>query len=703
MNYQREAPQAGQPEGHRDEQQVNNEYSTKNATPREQIDTFVDGLFRRVTLGRGFASLRSFYDDGSNRVFRIATVRLSDLKVLADAAEKQAKLAASCKEPVVFCPPIAVFSNEEHAGEKDIAEGLALSVECDKRPRDAKAKLEQVLGPATLVVGSGGKWTDPETKEVQDKLHLHWRLRKAARDSETLQRLKRARELATKLVGGDHTNKPVCHPIRWPGSWHRKAEPTLCQIQEQDLDREIDLNAALAALATVTLASKDDVECERAEGDSPDWAERIKSILTGDAYHEPLNALAMKMLNAGMNDAAAGNALMGLMENAPEPHDKHWRARCEDIPRAISTAREKIEARKQQPPLPFIDMSRWDSEPVPDQEWTVPYKIPIQECAIFSGEGGAGKSMEGLHLCAAHTIGGSCWHSMPKQGPAIFIDAEDTEAVIHRRLAAVREHYRVTFADLIKGGLHTISLVGRDPVLATVNRSGKIEPTALYRQLLEAAGDIKPIQTVIASSANVFAGNENDRSQAQQFIGLLVRIALVANGSIILISHPSLTGINSGSGMSGTTGWHNAVRARFVMKSAKPEEGEQPDTSLREIEFKKNQHGAKSESVIVRFENGMFLPVPGRGSFDQIARDVRAEEIFLELLHRLRGQNRFVSDKPSVAYAPTVFAREEEAKREEITKANLTAAMIRLFATGKIWNEPHGKDSLKSFRIAVRG
>src|SRR5262249_31790571 len=148
-------------------------------------------------------------------------------------------------------------------------------------------------------------------------------------------------------------------------------------------------------------------------------------------------------------------------------------------------------------------------------------------------------------------------------------------------------HYDVTFADLIKGGLHTMSLVGRDAVLATASRSGKVEPTPFYRQLLQAAGDIKPKAISIASCANIFTGDENSRPQVQQFIGLLTRMAMVADGSVVLISHPSLTGINTDTGLSGSTQWHNAVRARFFMRGVKPESGEQPDDNLREIVFKK--------------------------------------------------------------------------------------------------------------------
>jgi RecA-family ATPase len=219
--------------------------------------------------------------------------------------------------------------------------------------------------------------------------------------------------------------------------------------------------------------------------------------------------------------------------------------------------------------------------------------------------------------------------------------------------------------------------------------------------MLEAAGDIKPIQIVIASSPNVFAGSEIDRSQVQQFVGLLTSVTIVANGSLVLCSHPSLSGISSGSGLSGTTQWHNAVRARFFMKGVKPADGEQPDNDLREIEFKKNQYGKISDSIVLRYQAGMYLPVPG-ASLDKLAREAKAEEIFLELLRRLTAENRLVSDKKSSAYAPAVFAREDEARKAGITSPDFAEAMRRLFAAKKIWNEPCGRPSRPSYRIALK-
>jgi RecA-family ATPase len=213
---------------------------------------------------------------------------------------------------------------------------------------------------------------------------------------------------------------------------------------------------------------------------------------------------------------------------------------------------------------------------------------------------------------------------------------------------------------------------------------------------------LKPLAIGIAASANVFAGNENDRAQVQQFVGLLTRVAMVANGSLVLISHPSLTGISSESGLSGTTQWHNAVRARFFLRGIKPENGEPIDHDLRELVFKKNNYGPVSESIVLRWTNGLFLPVDGV-SFDQAMKEAIAQEVFITLLKRLYAQDRYVSCKTGTNYAPALFAREDEAKRAGLNKKDLERAMRLLFACtpAAIKNEEYGKTSRPSYRLTA--
>jgi RecA-family ATPase len=178
-------------------------------------------------------------------------------------------------------------------------------------------------------------------------------------------------------------------------------------------------------------------------------------------------------------------------------------------------------------------------------------------------------------------------------------------------------------------------------------------------------------------------------------------LAMVAEGSVTVLSHPSLQGIASGSGISGSTAWHGAFRFRQYLKGVKPEEGE-PEGDLRELQFKKNQYGPTGETVVVRYQNGLFLPEAGMASLEQIAHEAKADEVFLELLRQLSEQNRYVSDKKSRSYAPAVFAEEDTAKKAGMTSKKLAAAMQRLFTAGKVWNEPCGRPSRPQYRLAVK-
>lgn len=347
------------------------------------------------------------------------------------------------------------------------------------------------------------------------------------------------------------------------------------------------------------------------------------------------------------------------------------------------------------PTLPWVNVRAWDDHDPPEQQWTVADLIPVREVCLFSGHGAAGKSTVGLHLAAAHCAGLSWLNFMPTPGPAFFIDAEDDVGVINRRLAAIARSFGQTFTDLAEGGLHVLSLHGQDAVMASADKGGIVKPTPLYERILEAAGDIKPVQIIIASSANVYAGSEIDRAQVTQFTGLLARMAVVSGGSVILISHPSLTGMNNASGISGSTSWHNTVRARMYLEGVKNGEGAdaQPDHDLRVLRFLKNQYGPPAAQLTLRYRDGMFLPETGGSTLDKAARESRADEVFLTLVRRFNATVRPVGDNVAAPnYAPKVFAKEPEATEHKITKTELEGAMRRLFKVNRVrideWGPP---------------
>jgi RecA-family ATPase len=131
-------------------------------------------------------------------------------------------------------------------------------------------------------------------------------------------------------------------------------------------------------------------------------------------------------------------------------------------------------------------------------------------------------------------------------------------------------------------------------------------------------------------------------------------------------------------------------------------DGEQPDTDLRELEFKKNQYGPLGESIVPRYQRGLFLPEGSISNLDKLAREQRAEEVFLDLLRRFAGQGRNVSDKPNApTYAPAAFADDTDAKRQGLRKVDFKAAMSRLFSANKINVDTYGRPSRPNTRLVV--
>jgi hypothetical protein len=216
------------------------------------IRFFVDSLFRYADDGT-FVTLRAFDQlDGTKPPFAIRSVKLNGLGSHQDLVDTAARLAQRCANnatPIVFAPPIASFSNPNRARAIDLANGLALSVEIDDvDPDDARARLEGILGPPTVVVASGSDWSDRTTGEIKPKIHIHWRLNEPTRTLQDHNRLREARDLATSLIGGDPTAKAIVHPLRWPGSWNLKRQPRLASIVKLNANAEIDLGEALDAL-----------------------------------------------------------------------------------------------------------------------------------------------------------------------------------------------------------------------------------------------------------------------------------------------------------------------------------------------------------------------------------------------------------------------------------------------------------------------
>jgi RecA-family ATPase len=289
------------------------------------------------------------------------------------------------------------------------------------------------------------------------------------------------------------------------------------------------------------------------------------------------------------------------------------------------------------------------------------------------------------------------------QGPTMYIGCEDDGDELWRRMQAICAHMDVGYRGLVDGGFHATSWLGEeDTILVRIDKkTGEAVLTEKYMALLREVRRIRPINLSIDTLSRVFDGNELNRVEVYKFVSCMQYLALQGNCSVTILSHPSLSGIASGSGISGSTAWHGAFRFRQYLTPVlrKAVEGTlPPDTGERLLEFKKNQYGPRGTSIRLHYKNGLFVPVT---MADGAARIEMIDNRFMDLLARFTREGRSVSSRVRADnYAPKLFSVDIDA--EGVTAEEFAAAMHRLSKTALVRLEvPYGYASRGWARIEI--
>jgi RecA-family ATPase len=336
--------------------------------------------------------------------------------------------------------------------------------------------------------------------------------------------------------------------------------------------------------------------------------------------------------------------------------------------------------------LVLVSPPDWRDVPVPPMRWLATHRIPAIDATILSGDGGGGKTTVALQLAVAVERGLGDWlGTVTESGPVIFFSAEEPQDEMRRRLDRVARNRGLEPGDI--KGLHFHFAEPDKCLLGVAGQTGAIVPTPLFAALRTAALDIRPALVVVDTIAATFGGNQNDRVHARSFVGMFRRLAREADCAVLLLDHPSLSGITSGTGRGGSMDWQNATRARLHLETVDAEDG----STGRVLEVKKTNYGPSGEKVRLQWDDGCFVMEGTASAPHQAAASAAADQRYLECLDATTAQGRHVCPAKGRGYAPKGFADMPQANG--MTVRAFQQAQERLFAAGTIVVVPYGPPS----------
>lgn len=324
--------------------------------------------------------------------------------------------------------------------------------------------------------------------------------------------------------------------------------------------------------------------------------------------------------------------------------------------------------------------STWINQ-APAYDWLVEGCFLRNTVGMISGDGGLGKTLIGQQLCTCAALG-IPWFGMPtKRMKTLAIFCEDDWDELQRRQESINAHYNIQAADLADMTEYS-SMVGMDTILAEFdNYTNECRVLPLLGQVRDKALEIGAQLILFDTLADIFGGNESSRVHARRFVQLLRRIAIDCQGAVVMNAHPSLTGLSTGTGTSGSTAWNNSVRSRlYLTKPKETEEGQ--DTNERILKTMKNNQAAIGGEIRLIWQNGVFKTTGGSGPLDIVDKldlDGRLTEKLKELINS-------GTTMPADSSSPYGFSNVMRSKHgfSRYKQNDLLAAQTRLVNQGKL-------------------
>ncbi len=249
----------------------------------------------------------------------------------------------------------------------------------------------------------------------------------------------------------------------------------------------------------------------------------------------------------------------------------------------------------------------------PEREWVAKDWIPKNAVTALYGDGGTGKTLIAQQLAYARHFDQPWLGIQIQPGKTFCVFCEDDRDELHRRHDAIRQHY----GGPLPGAVNSVTLwprVGSDNLLVTFDHNQQPRVAPFFLEVLKGVRETGSDVLILDTAADLFGGNEVIRKEVNYFLkaicGRFVRAQRSEgkNLSVLILAHPSLSGMASGTGTGGSTAWNNGVRSRTYL--TRPEEGldEQRILTRKKANYSASGDGTATElwweeGVLVRAQD----------------------------------------------------------------------------------------------------
>ena len=362
-----------------------------------------------------------------------------------------------------------------------------------------------------------------------------------------------------------------------------------------------------------------------------------EQALASDSWHNNVIKMVASWVHRGLADFEIHQLTQQMTLPGYTAEDT-----AKEVTKAIDSARLKWGVKEPDSVLadPETDGRQEQNAPVPAsmfigeppaRQWVLDNWIPRGTVTALFGDGGVGKTLIAQQLANCLALGRGFMNTHVRPANVLFIACEDDTEELHRRQFDINNWLNnPTGPD----NLYLWPRVGFDNILASF-KEGEHAAEAFY-DLIKA--EIERIQTpdkdtviFLDTAADMYGGNENSRREVNMFLKTyLGSLCVQYKATIIVLAHPSVAGMASGSGMSGSTAWNNGVRGRFYLTKADGGLDEERVLSRKKSNY---SSAGDDESINLIWEAGVLTQVDqaSGGTISRIERNTCERETIMSI------------------------------------------------------------------------